>query len=232
MQEKILLVDDDEKMNALLVRYLTEFGFQIHPCTRPSDALASLKTQSYDLAILDVMLPEMDGFELCRILHEKGDLPVIMLTARGEISDRVLGLELGSDDYVPKPFEPRELVARIRAVLRRHRGPSAPGDEEGLLTAGPLVMNRRSYTVSLEGRPLELTTSEFQLLEIFLSSPGTVLSRDILMDRLRGTDAGAFDRSIDILVSRLRTQLGDDPRHPRFIRTLRNLGYLFIPEHP
>jgi len=232
MNERILLVDDDEKMNALLIRYLGQFGFSVTAVARPHKAIATLLNDRFDIAIIDIMLPEMDGFELCKKIRETEDLPIIFLTARGELPDRVLGLELGSDDYIPKPFEPRELVARIRAVMRRRKRSATAATESSTVTANGIVLNRETFSATMDNLPLKLTTSEFQLLDIFLSSPGIVLSREILMGRLWNTTTGAFDRSIDVLVSRLRAQLHDDPRNPRFIKTIRSIGYVFVADAP
>jgi DNA-binding response OmpR family regulator len=228
MNEKVLIVDDDEKLSSLLVRYLGEFGFDVTSVVRPSAAIKELENKSFDIAILDVMLPEMDGFALCRKIRETGDLPIIMLTARGELSDKILGLELGSDDYMPKPFETRELVARIRAILRRKMNKPETQEESSTIKIGEIVLNRSNFTLSLNGETVELTTSEFQLLEIFMLSSGRVLSREVLMEKLRGNEIGAFDRSLDVLVSRLRTQLKDDPKKPRYIKTIRSVGYMFM----
>jgi DNA-binding response OmpR family regulator len=228
--EKVVIVDDDEKMSALLVRYLGEFGFEVVSMSRPSEALALLGQSRFDIAILDVMLPEMDGFELLKKIREIDDLPIIMLTARGELPDRVLGLELGSDDYIQKPFEPRELVARIRAILRRRKANGDVVSDSSVIKVAGIVLNRATFSVTVDGVPIELTTSEFQLLDIFLSSPRIVFPREVLMDKLRGSSIGAFDRSIDVLVSRLRTQLQDDSRNPRFIKTIHGIGYVFMAE--
>jgi len=228
--EKVVIVDDDEKMSALLVRYLGEFGFEVVSMSRPSEALALLGQSRFDIAILDVMLPEMDGFELLKKIREIDDLPIIMLTARGELPDRVLGLELGSDDYIKKPFEPRELVARIRAILRRRKANGDVVSDSSVIKVAGIVLNRATFSVTVDGVPIELTTSEFQLLDIFLSSPRIVFPREVLMDKLRGSSIGAFDRSIDVLVSRLRTQLQDDSRNPRFIKTIHGIGYVFMAE--
>ncbi|WP_020613583.1 response regulator transcription factor [Sediminispirochaeta bajacaliforniensis] len=228
MEERVLLLDDDQKMNSLLIRYLEQFGFRVTAFTHPKEALMALKSQHFDIAILDVMLPDMDGFAVCKRIRKEWDLPVVMLTARGELSDKVLGLELGSDDYMAKPFEPRELVARMRAILRRKRFAANGRGSSVILRVGSVTLNRDTYSASLSGRPLRLTGAEFRLLDIFLSAPGQIFSRDILMDRMKGGEPGPFDRSIDILVSRLRARLDDDPADPRFIKTIRGAGYLFM----
>jgi DNA-binding response OmpR family regulator len=174
--------------------------------------------------VLDVMLPGMDGFAVCRKVRETSRVPIVMLTARGDVMDRVVGLELGADDYLGKPFEPRELVARIQAVLRRA---ALRGAEENA-RAGDLEVSFTARSVRLGGRPLELTTAEFELLSLFLRNRGRVLTRERILDQTRGVDWDAYDRSIDILVSRLRQKLGDDARRPVFIKTVRGTGYSFV----
>jgi two-component system phosphate regulon response regulator OmpR len=220
---KLLVIDDDEALNALLTEYLGQFGFAVRTAALPEDGLRALKTDPPDLVVLDVMLPGMDGLAVCRKIRETSGVPIVMLTARGGVMDRILGLEMGADDYLPKPFEPRELVARIQAVLRRGSAPAA--DES--LRAGALEVSRATCTARLHGRPLALTTAEFELLGLLMRNRGRVLSRDRILDELRGTDWESYDRSIDVLVSRLRQKLGDDPRSPRLIKTVRGEGYLF-----
>lgn len=223
---RILLVDDDEALGTLLVEYLGRFGLAVTAVGHPDEALRALKSDPPDLLVLDVMLPGMDGLTLCRKVRETSRVPIVMLTARGDVTDRVVGLELGADDYIPKPFEPRELAARIQAVLRRG-SPRPPGDDESV-RAGALEVSFATRSARLHGRPLPLTTAEFEILSIFVRHPGRVLTRERLLDETRGLDFEAFDRSIDVLVSRLRQKLGDDPRQPEFIRTVRGTGYCFI----
>ena len=223
MNEHLLIIDDDEKLNRLLTDYLGGFGYRVHTAVRPSEGMDRLKKENPDLVILDVMLPGKDGFEVCRDIRRISNVPVIMLTARGEVTDRVVGLEIGADDYLPKPFEPRELVARIQTVLRRQSG-----RRSSVIRAGELEINLDRHTVTLEGRDIDLTTMEFELLALFVQNPGSVLTRDQMMDALRGMDWSAYDRSMDVLLSRLRQKLGDDPKHPKWIRTLRGSGYKFI----
>jgi two-component system phosphate regulon response regulator OmpR len=190
----------------------------------PEAALRTLKVDPPDIVILDVMLPGMDGFTVCRRIRETSRVPIVMLTARGDVTDRIVGLELGADDYLPKPFEPRELVARVQAVLRRGSG----AEQDDLLRVGPLEVNWTSRSARLQGTVLPLTSAEFDLLALLARNRGRVLSRDRIMDETRGVDWEAYDRSIDILVSRLRQKLGDDPKQPAFIRTVRGAGYSFI----
>jgi len=220
----LLIVDDDEELNALLTEYFQGFGHALRSATTAAAGHQQLRRALPDLLILDIMLPDTDGLTLCRELREEYDVPIIMLTARGEIADRVMGLELGADDYMAKPFEPRELVARIETILRRsqHRRTG------NVLVYGGLRLEPETRRVELDGNPVELTTMEFELLQDLMLSRGRVMSRDRLIEKLRGYDADVFDRSIDMLVSRLREKLYDDPRNPRFIRTVRRSGYQFV----
>ncbi|RMF98073.1 MAG: DNA-binding response regulator [Gammaproteobacteria bacterium] len=224
---KILLIDDDEKLGGLLGNYLRRFDMELVAATHPADGLEKLRTEKPDLVILDVMLPDQDGFEVCRRIRKSSAVPIIMLTARGDVTDRIVGLELGADDYLPKPFEPRELVARIQNVLRRSS--SQPGGD-GLLRYAGLEIDTEKRSARLDGKPLELTTMEYQLLALLASNPGRVFSRDDVLNELRGIDAQLFSRSVDILVSRLRSKLGDTARQPRFIKTVWGSGYTFVGE--
>jgi DNA-binding response OmpR family regulator len=223
---RVLIVDDDERLNDLLTTYLGRLGFTVRAVTHPEKAFRELKTDAPDIVILDVMLPGMDGFAACRKIRETSRVPIVMLTARGDVMDRVVGLEIGADDYLPKPFEPRELVARMQAVLRR-QAPTA----DDTLRAGALTLNCAARSAQLDGRKLSLTTAEFELLTLLARNAGRVMSRDRIMDETRGVDWAAFDRSVDVLVSRLRQKLGDDPKDPAMIRTVRGVGYLFIGGH-
>jgi len=221
---RVLLVDDDEKLNALLGEYLGRFNFAVRAVAHPSEGLHALKVDPPDIVILDVMLPDMDGFALCRKMRASSGVPIIMLTARGDVADRIVGLELGADDYLPKPFEPRELMARMQAVLRR----GANIGPEDRVRAGPLDMNWTAMSARLNGQLLSLTPAEFELLGLLVRNRDRVLSRDRIIDETRGIDWDAYDRSVDVLISRLRQKLGDDPRQPTFIRTMRGIGYMFI----
>lgn len=220
---RVLLIDDDDRLNALLTEYLGKFGYSVRAATRPSAGLRALKADPPDLVILDVMLPEMDGLSVCRRIRESSRVPIIMLTARGEVSDRIVGLELGADDYLPKPFEPRELVARMQAVLRRRTE-----DEPDIARAGPVEVNWTTRAARVHGRELSLTTAEFELLGFLVRHHGRVLSRERIIEGTHDINWAAYDRSIDVLVSRLRQKLGDDPRLPTFIRTVRGVGYCFV----
>jgi DNA-binding response OmpR family regulator len=222
---KILLIDDDEKLGDLLSTFFERFDLRLLTATDPSSGLELLNKESPDLVILDVMLPGQDGFEVCRTIRKSNPVPIIMLTARGEVTDRIVGLEIGADDYMPKPFEPRELVARIQNVLRRTSTARVPGKQiqyEGLA----IDLERR--TVSLDDEPLELTTMEYQLLKLFAENPGKTYTRDEILNELRGIDAQLFSRSVDILVSRLRQKLGDTSKQARFIKTVWGTGYAFV----
>src|ERR1700674_2720766 len=221
---RVLFIDDDERLSGLLTTYLRRFGFAVCAVPHPEQGLRALKTDPPDIVILDVMLPDMDGFTLCRKIRESNRIPIIMLTARGDVTDRIVGLELGADDYLSKPFEPRELVGRMQAVLRR--GASAESQER--LRIGALDVNWATRSAGIGGRDLTLTNAEFELLALLVRNRRRVLSRDRIINEIRGIDWEAYDRSIDVLVSRLRQKLGDDPKCPTFIRTVRGAGYLFI----
>jgi DNA-binding response OmpR family regulator len=221
---RILIIDDDVNLNALLTEYFQGFGHTLSSATTAAAGRQQLRRELPDLLILDVMLPDTDGLTLCREFRAEYDVPIIMLTARGEIADKVMGLELGADDYVAKPFEPRELVARIQSVIRR----TQDRVQNVALVCDGLRVEAETRRVELDGNDVELTTMEFELLKDLMQSRGRVMSRDRLIERLRGFDADVYDRSVDMLVSRLREKLGDDPKRPRFIRTVRMGGYQFV----
>lgn len=223
-QNHILMIDDDADLNALVSEYLERFGHRLVSATSATRGMAELRRERPDLIILDIMLPDTDGLSLCREIRSEFDVPIIMLTARGEVADRVLGLELGADDYLSKPFEPRELVARIQSVIRRSAGRENPD----LLISDGLCVDKQTRRVTLDEREIGLTTMEFELLSVLMESRGRVLSRNRLIERLRGIEADVYDRSIDMLVSRLRDKLGDDSQSPRFIKTVRLTGYQFV----
>ena len=220
----VLLIDDDEALAAPLAAYLKRFDLDLEAATRPSAGLARLAQGGIDAVILDVMLPEMDGFEVCRRIRAGSDIPVLMLTARGELSDKVVGLELGADDYLPKPFEPRELAARLATILRRVR-PAATAPQPGsVLRFEGLVVDTVRRSVLRQGQPVDLTGTEFELLVLLARHSGRVWTRDEILNRLRGQDAlDLHTRAVDILVSRLRRKL--EPLD--CIKTLRNAGYTF-----
>jgi OmpR family response regulator RpaB len=221
---RLLLIDDDEQLGPPLAAYFKRFEFELVHATRPSAGLALLREGGFDAAILDVMLPEMDGFELCRTIRKDSSIPIVMLTARGDVMDRVVGLELGADDYLPKPFEPRELLARLQTVLRRARGAPAAVAEAQRLVFDGLVIDLDRRDVRRHGAALELTGTEFELLVLLARAPNKVFSRDQILERLRGQAADdLYTRAVDILVSRLRKKL--EPLD--CIKTLRNVGYTF-----
>lgn len=224
MKTRILIIDDDHKLNHLLETFLAGFNMEVLSATRPSVGMRLLRERQPDLVILDLMLPEMDGFAVCREIRGQSKVPIIMLTARGELTDRIVGLELGADDYLAKPFEPRELVARIQAVLRRSHRNLAPES----IAAGPVRIDRITHTAFLDNKAIELSTNEYDLLVLLAGQPGRVFSRDDILQELRGMDCDAFNRTVDITVSRLRQKLGDDPKYPRLIKTVWGTGYSFM----
>lgn len=221
----VLLIDDDGKLAEVLSEYCAKFGIRIEPALLPSTGLEKLKKDSYDAVILDVMLPEMDGFEVCKKIRQFTDIPIIMLTARGEVTDRIVGLELGADDYLPKPFDPRELVARLQVNIKRHKQGASPSDtdDQNLLFEG-LSIQTLKREVQVEQNTVELTTMEYSLLLMLSQSPGTPFTRDQILAELKGTETELFSRSVDILVSRLRGKL--KPLQP--IRTIHGAGYAFV----
>lgn len=231
VQKKVLIIDDDAKLRRLLEEYLGSYDFQVMTLEDGTDALNTIKAQSPDMVILDIMMPKMDGLEVLKMIRAGHKVPVIMLTARGEDADRIVGLELGADDYLPKPFNPRELLARMKAVWRR----SLPGDksgsepdEEHLVRAGGLVLNKATRNVSTDEREIELSTTEYKLLEALMENSNRVLNRDQLMNLARGRDFMAFDRSIDVHISKLRAKLESNPGSPKRIKTVWGTGYMFV----
>jgi len=226
MPDRVLMIDDDQELAGMVGRYLAPFGIELTARGDAESGLALLRRGGFEAVILDVMLPDMDGLEVCRRLRGESDLPVLMLTARGDEEDRIVGLELGADDYLPKPFNPRELLARLRALLRRGRS-SSPA---GRLRFGRLEIDRDARVVRKDGEARALTSYQFDLLCALADSAGRVLSREALMSRVRGTALEAFDRSIDVHVSRIRAAIEDDPRRPRRILTVRGAGYVFARE--
>ena len=230
---KILVVDDDLRLRDLLSRYLTEQGFVVEAATDGADMDKRLGRGRYDLMVLDLMLPGEDGLAICRRLRAKGEnLPIIMLTARGDEVDRIVGLEMGADDYLPKPFNPRELLARINAVLRR-KGQvpaSAPENKEQTIAFGPYRLDLATRQLNKADEAIPLTSGEFALLKVLVKHPRHPLSREKLMELARGREHEAFDRSIDVQISRLRKLIETDPGNPRFIQTVWGFGYVFVPD--
>jgi DNA-binding response OmpR family regulator len=223
MAERLLIIEDDASLAAMLSEYLGALGFRVSVRGTAGDGVALLGRESFDALILDVMLPDADGFEVCRRVRADSDLPILMLTARGEETDRIVGLELGADDYLAKPFNPRELAARLRAILRR-RGAGARSE---VLRFGRLEVDRAARAVRIDGEARPLTSYQFDLLWTLAQNAGRVMSRDALMDELRGDQFDAFDRSLDVHISRIRAAIEDDPKHPRRIITVRGAGYVF-----
>lgn len=225
MTTRILMIEDDEQLTAMVREYLAQSGMQVTHRATAGQGVDAVEHDDFDAIILDIMLPDFDGFEACRRIRVHSDIPILMLTARGNAEDRIVGLEIGADDYLPKPFNPRELQARLRAILRR-RGTSA-GALQALLRFGRLSIDRDARSVRIDGEERSLTGYQFDLLCALAEHAGRVLSRDQLMDHLRGQELEAFDRSIDVHISRIRAAIEDDPKHPRRIVTVRGAGYLF-----
>ncbi len=223
MTKQILLIEDDARLAGMVRDYLGESGFDVTIAGTGNEGLALQKEHGFDAIILDLMLPDTDGLEVCRTLRAAGSVPILMLTAKGDPMDRVVGLELGADDYLPKPFEPRELLARLRAILRRGKGE----DRAGIMRFGGLEIDTRAMEARIDGRSCALTAHQFKLLEIMANAAGRVLSRDYLMDQLKGASLEAFDRSIDVHISRIRAEVEVDPKHPRRVITVRGAGYVF-----
>ncbi len=221
---KALLIDDDAKLGNLLSDYLTRFEIELNSTTEPTLALDLIAEDQPDLIILDVMMPKMNGFEVCSGIRKKYKIPIIMLSARGESFDRVKGLDLGADDYMAKPFEPRELVARIHSLLRRVT-------DEDHYRQDIFEINTINRAISMDGQMLSLTNMEFELLELLLTNPGTLFSRDDILKHLRGIEAKIFSRSIDILISRLRQKIETNSKEPKFIKTIWGKGYMFLPRN-
>ena len=220
----VLVIDDDVQLCELLKDYLARFDYAMVAAHDGRSGLSLINKRHPDLVVLDVMIPQLDGFEVLREIRKESKLPVIMLTARGELTDKVVGLELGADDYLAKPFEPRELVARIQTVLRRTKAE----EEASVIASGELVIDLDGLSATHQGQPLQLTTTEFELLALLAKHSGKVMSRDDLMAQVRGIDWDAYNRAIDIAISRLRSKLGDDSKDPSYIKTVWGKGYMFV----
>ncbi len=226
---RVLVIDDDRKLCRLIADYLGPLGYEVAAAHTGPEGVAQAAGAAWAAIILDVMLPGLDGFEVLKQIRRDSDVPVLMLTARGDEADRIVGLEAGADDYLPKTFSTRELLARLRAVTRRTaRGPASPPDAEAELAAGPLRVRPDSRTAALDGVPLVLTPVEFELLLSLVRAKGRVKTRERLLEEIRDRDYEVFDRSIDVHISSLRKKLGDDAKTPRFIRTVRAAGYMLI----
>jgi two-component system response regulator CpxR len=227
---RLLIIDDDVRLGALLERLLKPEGFHVTLVTDGLQGVRRATAEVFDLLVLDVMLPGIDGFEVLRRVRAHSRVPVVMLTAKGTDNDRIVGLELGADDYLPKPFNPRELVARIKAVLRRAEGGTTAVPSAEVFREGDLEMDCARREVTIRGESVSLTTTEFDLLRCFLRYPGQVLSRDALMDMLRGVGYAAYDRSIDVHVKNLRAKIEEDARTPRYVKTIWGTGYMLSTE--
>ena len=219
---KALLIDDDQKLGDLLKNYLKSYDIDLSAINDPRNAIDTINQLDPDLLILDVMMPHINGFELCKMIREESDTPIIILSARGESDDKVKGIDLGADDYLSKPFEARELVARIHSLLRRTQKDLAVRSE-------PIFeVDQQRLEVSLNGNVLDLTTKEFELMDLFIKNPGVIFTRDEIIKEIKGIDAHLFSRSIDILISRLRHKIEDDPKEPKLIKTIWGKGYMFV----
>jgi two-component system phosphate regulon response regulator OmpR len=230
-QTRILIVDDDAQLRSLLNRYLAQEGFAVFGVADGGAMDRWLTQNQADLIILDLMLPGEDGLSLARRLSKNSQIPIIMVSARGEDIDRIVGLEVGADDYLPKPFNPRELLARIRAVLRRRQGGAAAQEAESAAIAfGPYRLDKQRRELTCDGKAVTLTSGELNLLQVFAERPNRVLDRDQLLDLLKGYERSPFDRSIDVQVARLRAKIEPDTKRPQYIRTVWGKGYMFTPQ--
>ena len=221
----ILVIDDDKELTELLKEFLSNYNFNVSITHNPSRGIELATAGNADLVILDIMMPEIDGFKVLRKIRAVSNIPVIMLTARGKVEDRIVGLELGADDYLGKPFEPKELLARIQSILRRVKEQNTLID---IIEFENLKVNKIKQEVLLDGEPLHLSTSEMEALILFVDNSNQVLDREFLVENLRGIKWQTYDRSVDVLVSRLRNKLGETPTKTRFIKTIHGVGYRFI----
>ncbi|ADD68244.1 two component transcriptional regulator, winged helix family [Denitrovibrio acetiphilus DSM 12809] len=228
MSHNILIVDDDIKLCKMLSRYLRDYSYSVDVINNPLMLEKYLKSSKPSVIILDIMMPHINGFDLCKKLRKNSDIPVIMLSARGEVEDRIAGLEAGADDYLAKPFEPRELIARIYAVIKRFEHSEDTANNAAVYQYGELSIDTDKYKATMDGSNLELTKTEFIILSLMVRNPYILLSRDRLYNELTGFDCDAYNRTVDISVSRLRTKLNDDPKSPKYIKTVWGEGYMFI----
>ena len=222
---KILIIDDDVKLTDLISEFLTTFNYETKVFHNPIKGIEYLESNDIELIILDIMLPEIDGFQALRMIREKHIVPVIMLTARGEVTDKIVGLDLGADDYLSKPFEPRELLARIQSILRRTASPTSLVD---FIEYENLFIDKLKQEVTLKGEALNFSTTEYEALLLFAENPGKILNREYMVENLRGITWQSYDRSVDVLVSRLRNKLGETPTEINFIKTIHGVGYKFV----
>jgi len=224
MADRVLIIDDDVRLSAMLADYLAQEGLDVRRAGDGEAGLQALSRDLPDIVVLDLMMPGIDGLEVCRRIRARHDLPILMLTAKGDETDRIVGLEMGADDYLPKPFNPRELLARLRAILRRR---NAPSSRARIARFGQLEIDEGARSVRVRGEEKLLTSYQFDLLAAFAAHAGRVLSRDRLLDLVKGEELEAFDRSIDVHISRIRAAIEDDPRRPKRILTVRGAGYVF-----
>jgi len=218
----ILMIEDDVDISTLLSKFLSQYGMKVESVETPKAALNALELDHYDLIILDLTLPQMDGLELCKLIRKDYDIPIIISSARSDLTDKIIGLEYGADDYLPKPYEPRELVARIQTVLRRYRPTLQTESSDFELDEGKMQ-------IFFKGEKLDLTTAEYEILRLFLLNPGTVLTRDYLANNAESISWESSERTIDVIISRIRNKLGDNPKQPRYIHSIRGAGYKFTP---
>ena len=221
----ILIIDDDVELTDLLKEFLANFKYKLEIYHHPVEALQFLEKKTCDIVLLDIMLPEIDGLQVLRLIRENSEVPVMMLTAKGDVSDKIVGLELGADDYLPKPFEPKELLARIQSILRRVKFSNSMVDK---IEFDGLIVDKVKEEVVLDGEVVHLSTSEFEALALFIDNNNEVLDREFLVENLRGIQWQTFDRSVDVLVSRLRNKLGETPNRTRFLKTVHGIGYKFV----
>jgi DNA-binding response OmpR family regulator len=224
----MLIIDDDEELSELLSDYLTKFDFEVFTANQPTLGIELFKKHEPDLIILDIMLPNKNGFEVCKVIRQISKTPIIIHSSRVELSDKIAGLDLGADDYIPKPIEPRELVARILSILRRSEGYPAITLDAKTLTSHELSIDTHRTMAFLTGDQLDLTTMEFEILHFFMKNPGVTLSREQVVDKIRGIEWDCVDRTIDVLVSRLRQKLKDDLKNPKYLKTIWGSGYRFV----
>ncbi|MEM9495313.1 MAG: response regulator [Pseudomonadota bacterium] len=223
MAEHILVIDDDARLAEMLREYLTAAGYEVTSAGTGSEGILSFRENHYSAMVLDLMLPDADGLDLCRRFRTESNIPILMLTAKGDPLDRIVGLEIGADDYLPKPFEPRELLARLKAILRR----GGADQNAAIVRFGRLEIDRDALEARLDGNRCDLTSYQFQLLDVLSKGAGRVLTRDFIMNQLQGSDLEAFDRSIDVHISRIRAEIEDDPKRPKRVITVRGVGYVF-----
>ncbi len=218
----ILMIEDDIDISTLLTKFLEQYGMNVHSVETPKAALNALELDHYDLIILDLTLPQMDGLELCKIIRKDYDTPIIISSARSDLTDKIIGLEYGADDYLPKPYEPRELVARVQSILRRYRPTLQPQGTD-------FELDESKMQISHKNKMLDLTTAEYEILRLFLLNPATVLSRDYLANNAESISWESSERTIDVIISRIRNKIGDNPKQPRYIKSIRGAGYKFTP---